>query len=413
MIQAIRGTKDILPESVYIWQFLQNKFKQVSAQFGYYEYRTPIMENTEVFSRSIGEETDIVNKEMYTFSDKGGESITLRPEATAAIVRSVIQNNVIQQNNIAKIWYFGPFFRYERPQKGRLRQFHQFGAECLGAFNPETDAENIMLADAVLKAIGISEYRLIINTLGNESVREKYRNVLTDFLQIHKDELSEDSQRRLELNPLRVLDSKDEKDKKIIENAPIILDSLDEESKNHFEGVLKLLDDCGVKYEITPRLVRGLDYYCHVVFEFQSTALGAQDSLGGGGRYNGLFEQLGGKATPAVGFAMGVERLILILEALNNLPLPDTKCDYYIAVNNTNYTSNAFKIAKLLRNKGYSVLMDLAGRSFKAQFKESNKVNAQFTLIIGDDEVNGNYVTVKNMNEGTQTTLSFGELEEL
>jgi histidyl-tRNA synthetase len=413
MIQAIRGTKDILPESIYIWQFLQNKFKEVSAQFGYYEYRTPIMESTEVFSRSIGEETDIVNKEMYTFRDKGDESITLRPEATAAIVRSVIQNNVIQQNNISKIWYFGPFFRYERPQKGRLRQFHQFGSECLGAVNPESDAENIMLADAVLKAIGINEYKLIINTLGNDSVREKYRNVLIDFLKIHKDELSEDSQRRLEINPLRVLDSKDERDRKIVENAPIILDSLDEDSKNHFNGVLKLLEDCSIKYEISPRLVRGLDYYCHTVFEFQSSALGAQDSLGGGGRYNGLFEQLGGKATSAVGFAMGVERLILILEAINNLPEPNIKCDYYVAVNSQNYTSNAFQIAKLLRNKGFNVLLDLARRSFKAQFKEANKINAKFTLIIGDDEIAGNYVTIKNMAEGSQSMVNYNELEKL
>ena len=359
MIQAVRGTKDILPDSSYVWQFLESKFREVTSLFAYDEMRTPIFEKTEVFLRSIGEETDIVNKEMYIFEDKGGESLTLRPEETAALVRAAIQNALLNKSNLLKAWYFGPYFRYERPQKGRLRQFHQFGCECIGSNNPESDAENIILAATLLKAIGIDEYNLMINTLGNDSVRDKYREVLTNYFNEHQDVLSEDSKRRLEANPLRILDSKDVTDIKLVENAPSILDCLDEESKNHFDTVLALLDASDIIYNVTPRLVRGLDYYCHTVFEFQSNALGSQDSLGGGGRYNGLFEQLGGKPAPGVGFAMGVERLILILEALGKMPEKANSCDAYIVISSVDYLPYSMKIASILRSKGIKVSFDL------------------------------------------------------
>ena len=412
MIQAVRGTKDILPDSSYVWQFLESKFREVTSLFAYDEMRTPIFEKTEVFLRSIGEETDIVNKEMYIFDDKGGESLTLRPEETAALVRAAIQNALLNKSNLLKAWYFGPYFRYERPQKGRLRQFHQFGCECIGSNNPESDAENIILAATLLKAIGIDEYNLMINTLGNDSVRDKYREVLTNYFNEHQDVLSEDSKRRLEANPLRILDSKDEADKKLVENAPSILDCLDEESKKHFDTVLSLLDASGIKYNVTPRLVRGLDYYCHTVFEFQSNALGSQDSLGGGGRYNGLFEQLGGKPAPGVGFAMGVERLILILEALGKLPEKPNSCDAYIVVSSNEYLPYSMKIASILREKGLKVSFDLFRRSFKSQFKESNKMNAKYSIVIGEDEITDNKVTIKNMLERSQETIEFDNLTE-
>jgi len=410
MIQAVRGTKDILPDSSYVWQFLESKFREVTSLFAYDEMRTPIFEKTEVFLRSIGEETDIVNKEMYIFEDKGGESLTLRPEETAALVRAAIQNALLNKSNLLKAWYFGPYFRYERPQKGRLRQFHQFGCECIGSNNPESDAENIILAATLLKAIGIDEYNLMINTLGNDSVRDKYRAVLTNYFNEHQDVLSGDSQRRLEANPLRILDSKDVNDIKLVENAPSILDCLDEESKNHFDTVLALLDASGIKYTVTPRLVRGLDYYCHTVFEFQSNALGSQDSLGGGGRYNGLFEQLGGKPAPGVGFAMGVERLILILEALGKLPEKANSCDAYIVISSIDYLPYSMKIASILRAKGIKVSFDLFRRSFKTQFNQSNKMNAKYSIVIGEDEIRDNKVTIKNMLESSQETIEFDKL---
>lgn len=410
MIQAVRGTKDILPNNSHVWQFIENKCREVTTQFAYSETRTPIFEKTEVFKRSIGDETDIVNKEMYTFEDKGGESLTLRPEGTAAIVRAAVQNALLSQGNLLRTWYFGSFFRYERPQKGRLREFHQFGCECIGSPNPEADAEIIMLATRLLKSIGIIDFKLMINTLGDEEVRGKYREILINYLHEHQSELSEDSQRRMEGNPLRVLDSKDERDKQVVENAPQILDSLNGTSKQHFETVLALLDAAGIKYVITPRLVRGLDYYCHTVFEFQSDALGSQDSLGGGGRYNGLFEALGGKPAPSVGFAMGVERLILILEALGKVREWKSAVDCYIIYSDPKYLAYACRATSILRETGLSAICDLHRRSFKSQFKEANKYNARYAVIIGDEEVEKKQVTIKDMTESTQVVI---EIENL
>jgi histidyl-tRNA synthetase len=406
MIQAIRGTKDILPNQINYWHFLENAFRNVSKLYAYKELRTPIFEKTEVFSRSIGEATDIVNKEMYTFIDKGGESVTLRPEMTASLVRSVIQNSLAYDVSTLRLWYFGPFFRYERPQKGRLRQFHQFGAECISSPFPESDAEVIMLANHLIRNIGIDDYILEINSLGNDSSREKYRTELVKYLNDNQENLSEDSRIRLESNPLRVLDSKDYKDRLVIANAPVIIDFLDSESSEHFARVKELIENAGIKYEIQPQLVRGLDYYSHTVFEFRSNVLGAQDAFGGGGRYDGLFTQLGGKKTPAVGFAMGVERLILILETLNKLEVNQSDCDIFVLCNGNQNFSYSNKIAEILRLRGFSTIVDLQRRSFKAQMRESDKLKSKYCIIIGDDEVSKNSLTIKNMTNSEQTEIS-------
>ncbi len=410
MIQAIRGTKDTLPVEIDNWYFLENIFREVSDAYGYKELRTPIFEKTEVFSRGIGDGTDIVNKEMYTFEDRGGESLTLRPEATAALVRSVIQNKLANSGTAQKFWYFGPFFRYERPQKGRLRQFHQYGAECVATESPESDVEIILLANSIIKAAGITEYKLLLNSLGNDDSRAEYRKALIEFLNNHKDNLSEDSCNRLEINPLRVLDSKDKRDIDIVKDAPVLSDFFDEESKKHFAKVTSMLDSLGVDYEISPKLVRGLDYYSHTVFEFQSSALGAQDSFGGGGRYNKLFTELGGKATPAVGFAFGVERLLLILEELKLLPAAKPETDIFVVSANEEVQEYAFKITQALRNNHLRVTTDLNGRSMKAQMRASNKSGATYTILIGEDEIQNNTVTIKNMNESTQESIAFDDL---
>lgn len=408
-IQAIRGTKDILPDTIYLWHFLFDKFKEVSKKFDYTEIRTPIFEKTEVFHRSIGEGTDIVNKEMYTFTDKGGESITLRPEATASLVRSIIQNALNHDNPTLRLWYFGPFFRYERPQKGRLRQFHQYGAELIGSPNPEADLEIILLAIELIKSIGIGEYTLLVNSLGNEQSRTNYRESLINFLKTNTDKLSNESRNRLEVNPLRVLDSKDDNDIEILAKAPAIIDSLDDESRLHFDLVLQGLNELGIHYEISNKLVRGLDYYSHTVFEFRSNYLGSQDSFGGGGRYDGLFEQLGGKSTPAVGFAFGIERLLLILEQIGKLPIKDEQIDFYFIIQKSDYYNYAQKIGNKLRQAGKSVLVEILRRSFKAQLREANKVCANYAVIIGESEFAESKITLKNLKESTQETLTLDE----
>lgn len=412
MIQAVRGTKDILPGAIDCWVYLEQLARQVSEKFGYKEIRTPIFEKTEVFSRGVGEQTDIVNKEMYTFLDRGGESITLRPEMTAALVRAVIQSSIYQQQSITRLWYFGPFFRYERPQKGRLRQFHQYGAECISSPYPESDVEIIHLATTFCSALGIEDYILLINTLGNDATRIKYRNELIKYLQANQNKLSNESKVRMELNPLRVLDSKDEQDKEIIKGAPILLDYLDNESRQHFDTVLLMLDHLKIKYQINPRLVRGLDYYSHTVFELQHYSLGAQDSFGGGGRYNSLFTQLGGKETPAVGFAMGVERLLLILENIGKLPKANTIADFYIVISNENYAKFAFEIAEKLRSYGKRVIFDLQRRSMKAQMREAGKLDVPYVIIIAENELQNGTVTIKNMSNGTQNQIQIDRILE-
>ena len=412
-IQNVRGTKDILPNEIYKWQKLEETARNVSKKYGYKELRTPIFEKTEVFARGVGEGTDIVNKEMYTFADRGNESLTLRPEQTAALVRSVIQNNLLAENPVQRLYYIGSYFRYERPQKGRFREFHQYGVECLNSPFPESDVEVICLAISFIQQLGVTDYKLNLNSIGNENSRVNYKKVLVDFLNSHKEKLSEESKNRLEINPLRVLDSKNPVDIEIVKNAPNILDSLDEESLNHFNIVKSLLDILQINYEINPTLVRGLDYYSHTVFEFQSTHLGAQDAFGGGGRYNSLFSELGGKDTPAVGFAMGIERLLLILEQIGNTVLEE-KSEIMIISSDEKHLGFAIKVSEIIRNKlGKSCLMDLSRRSMKSQLREANKLGVKYALIIGDEEAANNSITVKYMQENKeQCLLKIEELEQ-
>ncbi len=412
MIQAIRGTKDILPDTMHNWHYIEDVFRKSSAKFSYNEVRTPIFEKTEVFSRGIGENTDVVNKEMYTFESKGGDSITLRPEMTAAIGRSVLQNSLIQQSSVLRYWYFGPFFRYENPQKGRQRQFHQYGAETIGSPYPESDIENIALANDIIKSAGIKEYQLLLNSIGNTESRMKFRQALVEYFSGIKDQLSEDSQNRLDKNPLRILDSKNRNDIEAVKNAPVITDYLDEESSNHFNEVKAGLEKLGIEYREVPTLVRGLDYYCHTVFEFQSSALGAQDSFGGGGRYNGLLQQLGSKKeVPAVGFAMGVERLLLVLEAEKALPENAPVPDFYVICAGDSPREYSLNVINKLRSKGHNVLSDILRRSMKAQFREANKSGAPYTVIIGEDEMNKNILQVKKMETSEQKEISVDDLD--
>lgn len=410
-MKTVKGTKDILPDQIGLWQYCEDIFRSVSGKFGYSEIRTPIFEYTKVFSRAIGNETDIVNKEMYTFEDRGGESITLRPEMTASVIRSVIQNSLHNKSSNLRLWYFGPFFRYERPQKGRMRQFHQFGAECILSPYPESDVENITLAVSVIKELGIKDFTLFLNSLGNKASRDLYREKLVKYLNSKKDQLSEESQRRLETNPLRVLDSKSPMDIAVNKDAPTILNYLDEESTEHFDAVKLQLDKLGIKYEIDPKLVRGLDYYSHTVFEFQSNVLGAQSSFGGGGRYNDMFQEFGEKPHPAVGFAMGVERIILILENQIKAEELSLSTDVYIISTSNSFVHYVNEIAGILRSKGLNVTNDLLRRSMKAQFREANKLNSRYCVIIGDDEFSKKSVQIKNMSNSEQIEVSKDTLE--
>lgn len=412
MIKSVRGTKDILPNETENWQFIEEHIRNTVKLFNYKELRTPIFESTEVFCRSIGDTSDIVNKEMYTFADRGKDSLTLRPEMTAALVRSCIQHNLLRETPLSRLWYFGPFFRYERPQKGRQRQFHQFGVECLGSEYPEADSEVIVLADTLIRNLGIKDYKLLLNTLGSDESRKNYRIALVSYFELHKEKLSSDSLFRLDSNPLRILDSKEQCDIEIIKDAPLLEQYLDEESEAHFAKVKSQLDNLGIKYELDPLLVRGLDYYNHTVFEFRSTSLGSQDSFGGGGRYDGLFEQLGGIAQPAVGFAMGVERLFIILEEMGIFNEIQASVDVYIVIADDNAREYADKVAQKIRSFGFSVMVDLKYRKFKAQFKEANKNNAKYTVVIGEEEVKSTLITIKNMNTGEQNSMSFSDLAE-
>jgi histidyl-tRNA synthetase len=411
MIKTPRGTKDILPSEMQKWNFIEEKFREVSNLFSYKELRTPIFENTEVFSRGVGEGTDIVGKEMYTFSDRGGNSMTLRPEMTAALVRSAIEHG-LTNSGVQRLWYYGPFFRYERPQKGRQRQFHQFGAELLGSETPVADVEIISLCVSLISSCGISDYKLLLNSLGNKISRTNYLSNLKEYLFDNKSKLSETSQIRLKQNPLRILDSKSPEDIKIVESAPILIDFLDSESSDHFAKVKELCHSININYEISPKLVRGLDYYSHTVFELQSTALGAQDAFGGGGRYNELFEQLGGKRVPAIGFAMGVERLLLILESLDKLPKEEESVDIYIISADKNIESEILIMKDYLLSQNIRTISDTLSKSFKAQFKEANKMNAKWVLIIGNSEIEKQKYTLKNMKSSEQFELTKDKISD-
>jgi histidyl-tRNA synthetase len=406
-IQTIRGTHDILPGEIELWQAVEEVARRQASLYGFSEIRTPVFEDTRLFLRGIGESTDIVGKEMYTFTDKNDESVTLRPEMTASIARAVVQHSLLEQNPVARLWYFGPMFRRERPQKGRQRQFHQFGAELLGARNPEADAEVIALAWSVVASLGITRVRLEINTLGSQAARAAYRAALVEYFTPHREELSEDSRNRLDTNPLRILDSKSPADAPFVERAPRLHDFLDDESRSYWQQVCALLDALEIPYTVSDRLVRGLDYYEHTVFELIGTELGAQAALGGGGRYDGLVEQLGGKPSPGVGFALGAERLLIAMEAEKVVPPVSARADVMVIALGDDTAAYSLRLLSLFRRAGLSAVSDVQRRSMKAQFREANRLGAKAVCIIGADEVAAGTAAVKILATGEQTTVAF------
>ncbi len=396
-IQAIRGMNDCLPQDTPVWQYVEQMIRQTVNSYGYDEIRFPIVEMTELFKRSIGEVTDIVEKEMYTFADRNGDSLTLRPEGTACCVRAGIQNGLLY-NQEQRLWYMGPMFRHERPQKGRYRQFHQFGLEVFGMQGPDIDAEVILVSARLWQQLGLTPYvRLELNSLGSNEARAAYRDKLVAYLEQHKELLDEDSQRRLYSNPLRVLDSKNPAMAEMLAQAPQLLDHLDEESKLHFDGLQARLRAAGIEYTINPRLVRGLDYYNKTVFEWVTTNLGSQGTVCAGGRYDGLVEQLGGKATPAVGFGLGLERLVLLLQSLPLLPEVSNAADFYLMPLGDAAELAAVSVAEQLRLAlpGKRVMLHCGGGNLKKQLKRADKSGAAVGLLLGDNELAAGQVTVK------------------
>ena len=414
-IQAIRGMNDCLPEISGTWQKVESVLRQVVANYGYQEIRTPIVESTDLFKRSIGEVTDIVEKEMYTFEDRNGDSLTLRPEGTASCVRAGNEHGLLY-NQQQRLWYMGPMFRHERPQKGRYRQFHQFGVETYGMDGPDIDLEVILLSARLWKAFGIEQHvKLEINTLGSNEARAAYRDTLVAFLKERADQLDEDSLRRLETNPLRVLDSKNPDVQTAIADAPALIDHLDEESKVHFDTLCNRLTQAGIEFEVNPRLVRGLDYYNRTVFEWVTDSLGAQGTVCAGGRYDGLVEQLGGKATPAVGFAMGIERLVLLLTTLTEEGQDTSFADVYVTAMGDDAQSYAIEVAEHLRNAlpTVRIMMHCGGGNFKKQLKRADKTGARLALLLGSDEMQSRVVGIKPLRDGQeQITASFDTLAE-
>lgn len=409
IIRSVRGMNDILPQMTPYWQAVEATLKRVLGSYGYQEIRLPIVEKTELFKRSIGEVTDIVEKEMYTFDDRNGDSLTLRPEGTAGCVRAAMEHGLFNQQQ--RLWYMGPMFRHERPQKGRYRQFHQLGAEAYGFSGPDMDAEMIILTARLWKSLGLKDIHLQLNSLGSTEARLAYRERLVDYYQANHQQLDEDSQRRLLTNPLRILDSKNPDMQALNEAAPKLIDFLDAESASHFETLCNTLRAAGVVFEINPRLVRGLDYYGQTVFEWVTDQLGAQGTVCAGGRYDGLVEQLGGKPASAIGFAIGLERLIALLEAggaLPDVPAPDA---YLVAVGDAAVTQSLL-LAESLRDQlpELRLISHCGGGSFKSQFKRADRSGARWTLILGDEEVAQQTIGIKTMTTGEQQTLPWSEL---
>ena len=405
LTNAPRGTKDILPEQIAGWQFLEKKIRELCALYGYEEIRTPIFEHTELFQRGIGEGTDVVDKEMYTFTDRGDRSITLRPENTASIVRAYLQNKLYANTGLVKLFYIGSMFRYDRPQAGRLREFHQFGVEALGEKNPAVDAEIILLAWDFLRSLGLTELKLKINTVGCPACRPIYRQKLTEYFTAEADELCADCRRRLEKNPLRILDCKVDGLKEFMEDAPKIETCLCDECREHFAGVKNFLTAAGVEFTVDNRLVRGLDYYTKTAFEIQYAPLGAQSAVAGGGRYDELIREIGGDSTPAVGFAAGLERILLALELQGLLPKSTKKITAFVVSSGEAAQVYAFKLLTDLRRKNFSAATDFGKKSLKSQMKQAAKSGAKFALIVGEDEVANSTVTVKNLETSAQETI--------
>ncbi|SPY78084.1 histidine--tRNA ligase [Providencia rustigianii] len=408
-IQAIRGMNDYLPADTRVWQKIEATLKNILQGYGFSEIRTPIVEQTPLFRRAIGEVTDVVEKEMYTFNDRNEESLTLRPENTAGCVRAGIEHGLLY-NQEQRLWYLGPMFRYERPQKGRYRQFHQLGAEVFGLAGPDIDAEVILMTARWWRALGISEHvTLELNSIGSLEARANYRDALVAFLEQHKDKLDEDCKRRMYSNPLRVLDSKNKDVQALLNDAPALFDYLDDESREHFDGLCKLLDNAGIQYRVNQRLVRGLDYYNRTVFEWVTTALGSQGTVCAGGRYDGLVEQLGGRTTPAVGFAMGMERMVLLVQEVNpEFTADNSVADVYLASFGDNSQQAALLVAEKVRDAlpTLRLMTNHGGGNFKKQLARADKQGAKLALILGEDEIQNSQVTLKDLRTGTQETIS-------
>ncbi len=411
-IQAIRGMNDLLPEQSPAWQYVEGVLRDVAAAYTYQEIRMPVLESTDLFKRSIGEVTDIVEKEMYTFDDRNGDSLTLRPEGTASCVRAGNEHGLLY-NQTQRLWYMGPMFRHERPQKGRYRQFHQFGIEAFGMPGPDIDAEVILLSARLWQAFGISEQvELQLNSLASNDARARYREALREFLRAHEEQLDEDSKRRLDTNVLRVLDSKSPETQQVLENAPKLSDYWDDESRAHFEGLTQRLDAAGIKYVLNERLVRGLDYYNRTVFEWVTTELGAQGTVCAGGRYDGLVEQLGGKATPAVGFAMGIERLVLLLESQNKIPTSQV-VDVYVLALNESAELKAPAVAEKLRDQfaGLKVQLHSGSQNMKKKLAKADKSGAEYAIIIRDNDFELKHL--RNRDKDDLIITDFAQLESV
>ncbi|MFZ1977935.1 MAG: histidine--tRNA ligase [Bacteroidota bacterium] len=404
--RAIKGTKDILPAETAAWQYVESAVRRTMHLFGYREIRTPIFEQTGLFARSIGELTDIVSKEMYTFLDRSEESVTLRPEGTAAALRAYLENSLGEQSPLTKLYYIGPMFRQERPQAGRLRQFHQFGAEALGSASPNIDVEMMLLAVEIYRSLGIDRFSLKINSVGCEQCRPRYKEILIAALKNIESQLSPDSRMRIDQNPLRVLDSKDEHDRALTADAPLIKDYLCENCKKHFETLTSLLDSLALPYKVDGRLVRGLDYYTKTAFEISSAMLGSQDALAGGGRYDLLVEELGGKPTPGIGFAAGIERLMMVLEKSGTQSFTVPPPDLFLVALDDHARTWSFGKAYELRRSGIPVEIDYLARSIKAQMREANRQSARYVLVVGESELASRTGKLKNMQTGEETAVS-------
>ncbi|MBQ7740422.1 MAG: histidine--tRNA ligase [Eubacterium sp.] len=404
--KAIKGTNDVLPSEVHKNQYIESTCLSVAENFGYKEMRTPVFEHTELFQRGVGDTTDVVQKEMYTFDDKGGRSITLRPEGTAGAARAFLENGLSNEALPQKICYFTSCYRYEKPQAGRLREFHQFGIECFGATSPLADAEIIALAKEIFDELGVKDLALEINSIGCPECRKKYHEALKEYFMQYKDSLCSTCQERLERNPMRLLDCKSPEDKEIAKDAPEILDYLCDECSEHFESVKKCLDAMNIEYKVNPRIVRGLDYYTKTVFEFIASSIGAQGTVCGGGRYDGLIEELGGQSTPSLGFGMGLERLAIVMDS-QGCDYPEAGVpDLFIAAMGEKAQLKALEIAKDMRSEGFSVVYDLNGRGLRAQMKYANKLGAKFNVVLGDNEVEGDKAMLKNMETGEEREIS-------
>ncbi|MCF7833394.1 MAG: histidine--tRNA ligase [Candidatus Marinimicrobia bacterium] len=413
-LRTIKGTHDILPWDIHKWQKIESVLRDVFASYVCKEIRTPVFESTNLFSRGVGEFSDIVSKEMYSFQDKGGDSLTLRPELTASVARSYIQHNYQQESPLHKLWYFGPLFRQERPQAGRQRQFYQYGIELIGSPFPEADAEAIDIACSVYRKLGLKNWELHINSIGSIEARKVYMEVLRDSLKAHKGELCETCQDRYDGNILRLFDCKNPGCQEVMkEHAPSILDHLSEEDKQHFEQVKKLLDAAGIDYTINPALVRGLDYYTRTTFEIKGTALGAQDALCGGGRYDKLISDLDGPDTPAVGFAAGVERLVIAMEAEELFNADQSFVDLYIAPMDIACLEGISPLVHSLRDKGFRVHLELMRRSVKAMMRDANRQNARWVAVVGEQELQSGNLRLKNMQENIQQEINLNEIENI